>query len=457
MNETRKIGFLMMIGALALTGCSPMSVIGSGEARGGGKGRVIVSVSDGKTSPAASARTALPTLPGGFKKVKLSFIPVTGGLTVPDPVEMSGATQEVNLQEGEWKIRAGGVKDGTELAHGEASVLIEPGAEPVSLTIPVTIPTAGDDGIWNYEVTYPDSDIQAITMTVTDYTSAVSQPPVNLKDGGSVSLSTANAKTTASGALSLAPGYYVMKLTATRSGRDINRLDVIHVYSAVDGTETTSAYEITGSDFLTTISGVAITAADGTAAPNQIARTGDAVFKATVTGTGTFNTDIIWTITPIGGAAGIDFTPTGPQTTANGTSVTVHADAAATLSGTFKVRAASAQDLEKYREVTVTIVPGTGQAGAGISKAPEVEAALALTAIPAETGGFVTVAKGATVTVSATACDTYSWFLNGDPQTGSGNGVAVDTAALEKGVYQLDFIGEIKGSSYSKSLKIKVE
>jgi hypothetical protein len=225
----------------------------------GDTGKVRVSVSDGKTGTAASARTALPTLPSGFENIMLSFIPVTEGLTIPDPVEMSGATQEVNLTEGEWKIRAGGLVDGTELAYGESGAFtVSPGAAPVSVSIAMTIPTDGDPGIWNYEVSYPDSDIQAISMTVKTYSPVETASEVNLKTNAKVSgaepsstgLSTADSKTIASGDLSLAPGYYVLEITATRSGRDISRLDVLHVYSAVDGTKTESAYEITGDDFL---------------------------------------------------------------------------------------------------------------------------------------------------------------------------------------------------------------
>jgi hypothetical protein len=105
------------------------------------------------------------------------------------------------------------------------------------------------------------------------------------------------------------------------------------------------------------------------------------------------------------------------------------------------------------------VEPGssTGTADWDIKDAYDVDADLALTSSPDEAGGFVTVKQGTAVTVSATVCDTYSWFLNGDALTGSGNGVAVDTGALEKGVHELDFIGEIKGSPYSKGLKIKVE
>jgi hypothetical protein len=54
-------------------------------------------------------------------------------------------------------------------------------------------------------------------------------------------------------------------------------------------------------------------------------------------------------------------------------------------------------------------------------------------------------------------CDTYGWSLNGDPLAGSGKTIEIDTTDLAKGWYQLVFIGDIKGSPYSKSLKFEVQ
>jgi hypothetical protein len=66
-----------------------------------------------------------------------------------------------------------------------------------------------------------------------------------------------------------------------------------------------------------------------------------------------------------------------------------------------------------------------------------------------------------TLKVSAgTVCDTYSWYLDGDLQTGEGKTeqtIELDTTTMEKGPHRVDFIGSISGSPYSKSLNFEVQ
>ena len=57
-------------------------------------------------------------------------------------------------------------------------------------------------------------------------------------------------------------------------------------------------------------------------------------------------------------------------------------------------------------------------------------------------------------------CDTYTWYLDDDLQTGSGKTeqtIVVDITTLEKGPHQVDFIGSISGSPYSKTLQFEVK
>jgi hypothetical protein len=409
-------------------------VIGGGSIGGGspaGSGNVIVSVSFGKTVAASSARTALPALAqNGFDKVKLSF--ASNEQAAPAAVEFTGSTKTVTLAEGAWTIRAGGIIGGTEVAYGTADVTVGAGAQSIPVSIAATIPSAGANGTWKYSVEYPSSDIQSIGVKVTKVGEVAAAWEQDLKaETGGNSLATEDSKTTAAGSHPLAPGYYIVTVTATRSGKSISRLDAAHVYT---GIETTSTFAITDADFLTTITGVAITASGGGAAPTQIARAGDAQFKATVTGTNIPDSNILWSIVP--DTTGIEITApgNGPQTTANGTVVTVHATTAAVMGNTFTVRAVSAQDAAKYDEVTVTIALGTGTAGAGITTAAQVQAAIALASDhPGPQGTTISADKGETVSVWVNLdFDTYSWNLN-DPLAGRGKTIAIDTAALDTG------------------------
>jgi hypothetical protein len=55
-------------------------------------------------------------------------------------------------------------------------------------------------------------------------------------------------------------------------------------------------------------------------------------------------------------------------------------------------------------------------------------------------------------------CDTYNWYLDGDLQTGkTGKTIVIAITTLEKGPHQVDYIGSISGSPYSKTLQFKVE
>jgi hypothetical protein len=73
-------------------------------------------------------------------------------------------------------------------------------------------------------------------------------------------------------------------------------------------------------------------------------------------------------------------------------------------------------------------------------------------------GLTITVAKGDKVTVSVDReCDTYSWSFNGEDRDAGERETEVDTKDLEEATYQLSFGGEINGSPYSKSLKLKVQ
>jgi hypothetical protein len=56
-----------------------------------------------------------------------------------------------------------------------------------------------------------------------------------------------------------------------------------------------------------------------------------------------------------------------------------------------------------------------------------------------------------------TVCDTYSWFLNGVDRGVSVNKIEIDTTTMEPGRYQLEFIGSIGGSPYSKELEFEVQ
>jgi hypothetical protein len=70
----------------------------------------------------------------------------------------------------------------------------------------------------------------------------------------------------------------------------------------------------------------------------------------------------------------------------------------------------------------------------------------------------ITVAKGDKVTVSVNReCDTYNWSFNGEDRDAGEREIEIDTKDLEEATYQLSFGGEIKGSPYSKSLKLKVQ
>jgi formylglycine-generating enzyme required for sulfatase activity len=213
-------------------------------------GSVAVSVSDdqgGLIQTAQGARTVLPsTTDGGsivFDNIVLRFTP-KASQPVPLDYTMTAATDTIPLPLGAWDITAYARIQGKDIVKGQTTVTItaEHTADtPAQVSIAVTQPVNAGEGRWKYQISYP-AITNTVEMTVSMMSSGQNEhvAKVDVKASGG------------SGSLSLIPGFYLVRISATGgipNDQKIDYLDILHVYTAINGIETVSAYTISEDDF----------------------------------------------------------------------------------------------------------------------------------------------------------------------------------------------------------------
>jgi hypothetical protein len=179
------------------------------------------------------SRALAPAAPE-FAKYSLGFTPKNGQAPVADitgisPEEIS-AGKTVTLTAGGWIITAtgyvtlsgiAGITDGDyPAARGGADITVTQGQ---SLTVPITIdPITGEgEGVMNYHVPFPGyAETAALEVLNLDESPLNPQVSVDLKAGSS-------------GTLVLPSGYYLLKVTVSRTGADAETaavMDLLYIY-----------------------------------------------------------------------------------------------------------------------------------------------------------------------------------------------------------------------------------
>jgi hypothetical protein len=241
------------LGVLILSGC--FNVLDpsreQGEDAGSAGGSVTIRVSG---SPEA-ARTLYPR--AEFSKIVLSFTP-KGGQTAYGPETLPTGESSVvltGLENGNWEVSAKGYVqidangDGT-IGGGEEFEAAS--SSPVSFTIisgsaQVNIPlsaepmASGGTGYFSYSVSFPPGKVDTASLRFTTPNGGVVYD-----SSTSAYIGEKDLKANPSGTISLAPGYYLVRIELQNIYQRAGRTEIVHIYPNM---ETRADYTFTPADF----------------------------------------------------------------------------------------------------------------------------------------------------------------------------------------------------------------
>jgi hypothetical protein len=200
-----------------------------------GQGSVTVHIGN------ENARTLLPA--PAFSRYELQFSPGSGQAE-KDPESLATTSSTITLEEGSWTITAiayvdisgvtGTAGDEYEAARGSNTLTITAG-QPASVTIDIADGMGTGQGVFNYDLSYPDNvEAAALKILALDGTEEAS---VDLKTGGP------------SGSITLDADYYVLRLELEKDGNRIVKVEVIHIYTNMTTTAEGTEYTFTDEDF----------------------------------------------------------------------------------------------------------------------------------------------------------------------------------------------------------------
>lgn len=240
------------LGLLILSGC--FNVLDpsreSGEDAGSAGGSVSIRVSG---SPEA-ARTLYPR--AEFSKIVLSFDP-KGGQTAYGPKTLPAGESSVvldDLDNGNWEVSAkgyveidangdGSIEGGEEFEAASSPAVpftVSSGSSSVNITLSAEPITSGGTGYFSYSVSFPPGKVDTATLR---FTKADGQ---SAYDSSSAYIGEKDLKANPSGTISLAPGYYMVRIELQNIYQRAGRTEIVHIYPNM---ETRADYTFTPADF----------------------------------------------------------------------------------------------------------------------------------------------------------------------------------------------------------------
>jgi hypothetical protein len=244
----------MGLGVLILAGCfnplTPEQEEGAGSAGGG----VTIRVSG---TPEA-ARTIYPR--AEFSRIVLSFTPQSGQTTYPDVTLQAGGSSVVitsGLGDGNWEVGAkgyveidangdGSIGSGEEFEAASSAAAVpftvsSGSSTQVDITLSAAPLNPGKTGYFSYSVSFPAGKVDTARLSFTapngyGVVQDSSSNPINQKD----------LITDPEGTISLASGYYLVRIVLQNSYQLIGRTEIVHIYPNM---ETRAEYAFTAADF----------------------------------------------------------------------------------------------------------------------------------------------------------------------------------------------------------------
>ncbi|MFP3042975.1 formylglycine-generating enzyme family protein [Treponema primitia] len=202
--------------------------------RGGGSGLVRILINSGQAE-SPRARTVVPENP----LFTYTLIFTNGSEQVRN--ESSDEEILVELGSGNWDLRIEGKKDGLTVAESDTvqiNMVYAEEASPQTLRVvlhPVIADPSLPDGNFRYDIRFDSGLTVSESLLVLRPLSGGTDPgPIDLSAGGG------------SGDVSLAPGYYRLKVTARRFSQIAAKGDIVHIYS---DTQTEKSYTFKPEDF----------------------------------------------------------------------------------------------------------------------------------------------------------------------------------------------------------------
>ena len=200
------------------------------DAPGNGEAYVTIRMGNGD-----NARTLYPTF--AFDKYELQFTPEEGQTPISPVTITSGSSVTVTLAYGSWTVTAIGYVaiNGAdeEAARGTGALNVQAGSN--SLNIELQPQKEEGTGTLSYNIVYP-----AVSAASLKIMPLLGDTPVEEKD----------LNTSASGAISLDAGFYVLRLELKKAdGGRITKIEVIHIYHGLTTEASGEKYTFTDADF----------------------------------------------------------------------------------------------------------------------------------------------------------------------------------------------------------------